>query len=326
VPEGDTVWRTALHLDRALSGSVLTASDFRIPAHATLDLTGRTVLATVARGKHLLTRIGPATGEAGTGAASATGEAGATGATGEAATGEAGATGATGEAATGAAGAAGRPDTGPLTLHTHLKMEGSWHLYRTGSPWRRPAHQARVVLRTVDWAAVGFSLGVVEVLATAREGEVVGHLGPDLLGPDWDLDEAVRRVTADPARAVAEAILDQRNLVGIGNLYKSELCFLAGLHPWRPVAEVSDVAALLRRARQVLEANRLRTAQTTTGDSRRGRQVWVYRRDRQPCLRCGTTVRVALQGPVGEGAGARQPSRRAGQERATYWCPVCQPE
>jgi endonuclease-8 len=262
VPEGDTVWRTAQHLDRALSGSTLLATDFRVPAHATVDLSGRTVVATIARGKHLLTRIGD------------------------------------GDEA--------------VTLHTHLKMEGSWHLYREGTRWRRPAHTARVVLRTAEWTAVGFSLGVTEILSRAEEDSVVGHLGPDLLGPDWDLAEALRRLRTDPGRSVGEAILDQRNLAGIGNMYKAELCFLLGVDPWLPVRDVPDLAALVRQAKRVLEVNKQRTAQTTTGDTRRGRQLWVYRRDRQPCRRCGTPVRVAMQGPDG-------------QERATYWCPHCQP-
>ncbi len=275
MPEGDTVWRTAHHLDRALSGELLVSSDFRVPAYATVDLAGRRVIETVARGKHLLTRIGE--------------------------------------------------DDEAVTLHTHLKMEGSWHLYRGATAWRRPAHQARVVLRTAEWTAVGFALGVVELLPRGDEEQVVGHLGPDLLGADWDLDEAVRRVTSDPERAVGEAILDQRNLAGIGNMYKSELCFLLGLDPWSPVREVPDVAALLRQARRVLEANKLRTAQATTGDTRRGKQLWVYRRDKQPCRRCGTPIRVAMQGPEGLGPGAEQESRQAGRERATYWCPRCQP-
>ncbi|HEX6246760.1 MAG TPA: DNA-formamidopyrimidine glycosylase family protein [Nocardioidaceae bacterium] len=275
MPEGDTVWRTALHLDKALSGQILTGTDFRVPAHATLDLSGRRVIDTVARGKHLLTRIGE------------------------------------GQDA--------------LTLHTHLKMEGAWHLYRQGTRWRRPAHQARVVLRTEEWTAVGFALGVVEVLPRSAEDSVVGHLGPDLLGPDWDLDEALRRVGAERDRAVGEAILDQRNVAGIGNMYKSELCFLLGVHPWLPVGRVPDVAALLRQAKRVLEANKMRTAQTTTGDTRRGQQLWVYRRDGQPCRRCGTRIEVAMQGPRGLGAGAEQEAAQAGQERATYWCPSCQP-
>jgi endonuclease-8 len=259
MPEGDTVWRAALHLHRALSGQVLLATDFRVPAHATLDLSGRTVEETVARGKHLLTRIGA-----------------------------------------------------DHTLHTHLKMEGSWHLYKPGTSWRRPAHEARVVLRTEEWTAVGFALGVVEVVARDAESTVVGHLGPDLLGPDWDEDEALRRLRADPSRPVADAILDQRNLAGIGNLYKSELCFLAGVHPRVPVCDVTDLPRLVRRARTALEANKNRVEQTLTGDTRRGRQTWVYRRDKQPCRRCGTRIRVDMQGPET-------------QERATYWCPSCQP-
>ncbi len=260
MPEGDTVWRTALHLDQALSGRVLVETDFRVPAHATLDLTGRTVEATLARGKHLLTRIGD-----------------------------------------------------DVTLHTHLKMEGAWHLYRPGTPWRRPAHEARVVLRTEEWTAVGFALGVVEVVPRSGEDTVVGHLGPDLLGPGWDEDEALRRLRADPARPVADALLDQRNLAGLGNLYKNELCFLAGVHPRLPVGEVPDLPRLVRRARSVLEANKERVEQTTTGDVRKGRQTWVYRRDKEPCRRCGTTIRVEMQGPET-------------QERASYWCPSCQPD
>ena len=154
---------------------------------------------------------------------------------------------------------------------------------------------------------------MVEVVPRGDEDHVVGHLGPDLLGPDWDPDEAVRRLSETPDRAVADALLDQRNLAGIGNLYKSELCFLAGLHPWTPVAEVASLDRLVRRAHVVIDANKERVEQTTTGDTRRGRRTWVYRRDKQPCRRCGTPVRVSMQGPDS-------------QERATYWCPTCQPE
>lgn len=270
MPEGDTVWRAARHLDRALGGSSLVETDFRVPAHATLDLSGQTVRGTVSRGKHLLTRIG---GEAGHAAGHGAGH----------------------------------------TLHTHLLMEGAWHLYRPGTRWRRPAHEARVVLRTDEWTAVGFALGVVEVLPSDAEETVVGHLGPDLLGPDWDEVEAVRRLRADPQRPVAEALLDQRNLAGIGNLYTCELCFLAGVHPGQPVAEVGDLLRLVRRARAALEANKERVEQTLTGDTRRGRQTWVYRRDRQPCRRCGTRILVHAQGAPGKA-------------RATYWCPACQPD
>ena len=256
MPEGDTVWRTARHLDRALTGQVLTRTDFRVPAYATVDLAGRTVEGTRSRGKHLLTRIGD-----------------------------------------------------EHTLHTHLKMEGSWHLYRPGTSWQRPAHQVRVVLTTAEWVAVGFSLGITELVARSEEEDLLGHLGPDLLGPDWDEQEALARLMADPARAVAEAILDQRNLAGVGNMYKSELCFLAGVHPWTPVGEVPDLPRLVRRARQVLEANKERVEQTTTGDLRRNRRLWVYRRDRETCRRCGTRISQSEQ-----------------DGRGTYWCPTCQPE
>ncbi len=198
------------------------------------------------------------------------------------------------------------------TLHTHLKMEGSWHLYRPGEHWRRPAHEARVVLTGEDWTAVGFALGVVELVRTDAEDTVVGHLGPDLLGDDWDAAEAVRRLASDPDREIADALLDQRNLAGIGNLYKNELCFLAGHHPRTPVGRVADLDRVVDRAQRMLFVNRERVEQVTTGDLRRGRQHWVYRRDRQPCRRCGSRIRVDQQGPEG-------------QERATYWCPTCQP-
>jgi endonuclease-8 len=255
VPEGDTVWRTAKHLDQTLTGRLLTATDFRVPAFATLDLSGREVTGTVSRGKHLLTRIGA-----------------------------------------------------DHTLHTHLKMEGSWHLYRPTTRWRRPEHEARVVLRTEEWHAVGFALGITEVIGRDEEQDAVGHLGPDLLGPDWDEDEALRRLTAEPLRPIGEALLDQRNLAGVGNMYKAELCFLAGVHPDTPVDRVPDLRRMVRRAKQVLEVNKERVQQATTGDLRRGRQLWVYARGRQPCLRCGTRIAYDENGG-----------------RPSYWCPVCQP-
>ena len=259
MPEGDTVWRTAKHLDQALSGHVLTATDFRVPAFATLGLSGRLVESTVARGKHLLTRIGD-----------------------------------------------------DHTLHTHLKMEGSWHLYRPGSAWRRPAHEARVVLHTDEWVAVGFALGITEVLRRDEEEDAVGHLGPDLLGPDWDEDEALRRLRAAPERPVGEALLDQRNLAGIGTVYRAETLFVAGVDPFLAVAEVPDLAKVVRVARRMMTANRERPMQVTTGVARRGEQLWVYGRAGKPCRRCGARVRTGRTGtpPL---------------DRIVYWCPVCQP-
>ncbi|WP_134768468.1 DNA-formamidopyrimidine glycosylase family protein [Nocardioides sp. 1609] len=264
MPEGDTVYRAARLLDRALSGRVLTRTDFRVPQHATVDLAGGTVEATVSRGKHLLTRITDVGGAA-------------------------------------------------WTLHTHLKMEGAWRVHRDGERWKRPAHQARVVLGVDGAHAVGFSLGIVELIATADEGSVVGHLGPDLLGPDWDEDVALARLHAEPDRPLGEALLDQRNLAGIGNMYMAELCFVSGVHPRTPVAEVAALPRLVRRGRQMLELNKERAVQSTTGNLRERERMWVYRRDRSPCRRCGTPVAVAMTGP-------------AGRERAAYWCPRCQPE
>ncbi len=199
------------------------------------------------------------------------------------------------------------------TLHTHLKMEGSWHSYMKGQRWRRPAHTARVVLTTGDRLAVGFSLGIVELLPRDQEDGAVGHLGPDLLGPDWDEVEACRRLEEDPSRPLADALLDQTRLAGIGNMYLAELCFVSGLHPQTRVGDVPDLLRLVRRAHQMLDLNKERSHQSTTGDLRQGRRMWVYRRDQQPCLRCGTTVEVAMRG-------------EPGRERASYWCPSCQPE
>ena len=262
MPEGDTVYRTARLLDEALSGQVLTTSDFRVPQHATADLSGGTVVETVSRGKHLLTRVDRGTDR--------------------------------------------------WTLHTHLKMEGSWKVVRRGQRWPRSATHARVVLETDGTTAIGFSLGVVELIERDREEDVVGHLGPDLLGPDWDEERAVANLARDPDRPLREALLDQTNLAGIGTMYAAELCFTSGANPADPVGSVRDLRRLVRRAHQMLVLNKERAIQSTTGDLRERERMWVFRRDKSPCRRCGTPVAVTSLGP-------------AGRERASYWCPTCQP-
>jgi endonuclease VIII len=259
MPEGDTVWQTARRLHEALAGEVLTRSDLRVPRYATADLTGRTVLDVVPRGKHLLTRV-----------------------------------------------------EGGLTLHSHLRMDGAWEIYTPGRRWTGgPAHQIRAILGTADRTAVGYRLPVLELLRTAEESRAVGHLGPDLLGSDWDPDRALGNLLGDPGRLLGEALLDQRNLAGIGNVYKSELCFLLGATPWLPVGALPGERAeqLPGLAKRLLEANRDRPVRSTTG--RRGPGLFVYGRAGLPCLRCGTRIGVADQGD-----GSR--------ERPTYWCPVCQ--
>ena len=201
---------------------------------------------------------------------------------------------------------------GDLTLHSHLKMEGSWHLYRPGTAWRRPAHQARAVLSTAEWTAVGFSLGVTEIVPTAEEESVVGHLGPDLLGADWDPVEALARLSADPSVPLFVALLDQRNLAGIGNVYANELLFLRGQLPTRTVGEAGDLAPIVALAHRLLFANRERVERTMTGNTRAGQNAWVYGRAGKPCRRCGTRI---LAGKLGA---------NELQLRDTYWCPRCQ--
>jgi endonuclease-8 len=208
-------------------------------------------------------------------------------------------------------------DRGEWTLRSHLRMDGTWRVFDPGERWRgRPAHTIRIVLSTASKVAVGFHLHEVALVPTGRERDLVGHLGPDLLAPDWTPElaaEATRRLGADPDREIASALLDQRNLAGIGNFYKCELLFLRGVSPWTPVADAGDLRAFVDLAHRLLYDNRERWAQVTTGDMRRGANAYVFERGRQPCRRCGTTIRQARQGAVDT------------EDRVTYWCPRCQP-
>ncbi|WP_432534697.1 DNA-formamidopyrimidine glycosylase family protein [Kineococcus arenarius] len=205
-----------------------------------------------------------------------------------------------------------------LTLHTHLRMDGSWTVLTPGKVLpRRLAPDVRVLLRTTGPTAAGLKLGVVELLPTEQEHTAVGHLGPDLLDAGTPLDEvvagAVRNLAREPARPLAAALLDQRVLAGLGNLWVNELCFLRGHLPTRPVGEV-DLEPLVRLAAKLLRFSVAPHGahQVTTGDTRPGRQHWVYGRAGQPCLRCGTPVQVSAEVPG-------DPERRR-----TWWCPRCQ--
>jgi endonuclease-8 len=197
------------------------------------------------------------------------------------------------------------------TLHTHLRMEGAWRISPAARPPAGPRHQIRVLLATGQVQAVGYRLGLVNLVRTSAEHEVVGHLGPDLLSRDWDRAEAVTRLLADPRRTIGEALLDQRNLAGIGTLYRAETLFLAGVHPRTPVAEVPDVPKVVDLARRLLRANLESFDQITTGDRRLGKH-WAFERTGLPCRRCGALIR-------GEKLG------EPGRERPSYWCPACQP-
>lgn len=207
-----------------------------------------------------------------------------------------------------------RTDAGH-TVHTHFRMDGTWHLYRAGARWTGgPEWQVRAVLANAQWQAVGYRLPVLELIRTTDEQTVVGHLGPDLLGPDWDIDVALARLRARPDREIGPALLDQRNLAGIGNLYKAETLYLSGITPWTAVGDVPDLDAVVRRAHRLLHANKTHWQQTTTGNLRRGEDHWVFERAGRPCRRCGTPITAAMQ------AEPEQPA----YARISYWCARCQ--
>jgi endonuclease-8 len=200
------------------------------------------------------------------------------------------------------------------TLHSHLRMEGSWHVHRTGEPWRRPRaeHEIRAILANPEWTAIGHHLGMLDLVATDREDTLVGHLGPDILAPGWDPEIATRRVRDQGARPIGTVLLDQQVLAGIGTFFMSEAAFLRGVNPWTPTSEVRKLDELVRMAHRLMTVNVDRAVQVTTGNARKGQEAYVHARSGRPCRRCGTTIRVA---PLGE-----PPT-----ERPVFWCPHCQP-
>jgi endonuclease-8 len=265
MPEGDTIFRTADVLRRALVGSrVLRAGAQARPGLSRVPdlsvLVGSTVQAVEARGKHLLIGL-----------------------------------------------------SGGRWLRTHMRMKGSWHRYRPGEPWRLPPSRATCWLETDAAVAVCFDAPELELLtdASLARHPRLGALGPDLLAPSFETDEAVRRLLADPARPLGEALLDQRAVAGMGNVYKSEVCFIERLDPWAPVGSVEEPALrrALATARRLLAANTSGGGRVTTGVRTPGRSLWVYGRAGRPCRRCGTRILSRRQGD---------------QARLTYWCPRCQ--
>ena len=202
--------------------------------------------------------------------------------------------------------------SGELLLHTHFKMDGVWDLYRTGEKFRNPGRQIRVVVETTERVAVGFRLPVVDLVPAREEADLIGHLGPDPLR-EWDEEMALVRLKEKEDLSLGEALLDQTIVAGFGNVYKSEICFLRGLHPETRVGAVGDLRAVLSLGHRLISANRRTGRQITTGDDRRGRTHWVYGRGGRPCRRCRTPIEKM-----------DQPSY--GMDRVTYWCPSCQPE
>ena len=213
--------------------------------------------------------------------------------------------------------------SGGIVLRTHMRMNGSWHIYRPGERWQRSPQAMRILLETPDWVAVAFNVYVAEFVRTDQlhRHRPVATLGPDLLG-DFDAAHALLRVRQQGARAVHEVLLDQRVMAGIGNVYKSEILFLSGLHPDTPADVVPDEdwQRLMSLARTLLKANiaessgqgieTYRGLRRTTGRMNAEERLWVYSRGGRPCRKCGS--RIA--------------SRKDGDDaRVTYWCPVCQP-
>ncbi|MGH9459245.1 MAG: Fpg/Nei family DNA glycosylase [Thermoanaerobaculia bacterium] len=213
--------------------------------------------------------------------------------------------------------------SGDLILRTHLRMHGSWHVYREGERWQRRPSDARIVLGNGEWVAVGFSIPVAEFLTAreaARQPELAAQ-GPDLLAPEFDRAEALRRMRERPAVAVADALLDQRIASGLGNVYKSEVLFLCRVDPFVPVGRLEEakLGELLDTSRRLMtenvaaaEGGRLSSAPVMRRTTRRidpGARFWVYGRKGEPCRVCGAPIRWAKQGV---------------NARSTYWCPGCQ--
>jgi len=212
--------------------------------------------------------------------------------------------------------------SGDLILRTHLRMNGSWHIYPAGAPWHRPARDMRVLVCTGEACGVGFNIPVAELISTRdlERHPALKALGPDLLADSFDRAEALRRVRARDADPIAEVLLDQRVLAGIGNVFKSEILFLAGIHPFALVASLADdrLERVLDIGREQLAANVMDRDQTlSTAFGRRttrsldpNEKLWVYSRGGRPCRRCGTPIQARKTGP---------------DARLTYWCPSCQP-
>src|SRR3954467_10651902 len=274
MPEGDTIFRAARTLHRALAGKQVTAFQSMLPALNRINddtpLAGRTIERVHSTGKHLLMYF-----------------------------------------------------SGDLVLRTHMRMNGSWHIYRPGERWRKPRRDMRVAIRPPALEAVGFNLPVAEFLsgrALDRQDDL-RLMGPDLLGETFDETEAVRRFRARGATEIGDAVLNQRVVAGAGNVYKSEVLFLAGVNPFSRVGELADEAlrAILTAARTHLRANVIdptaaivtyRGYRRTTGRADPAERLYVYGRARQPCRKCGTPIAVRAQGR---------------DARLTYWCPQCQP-
>ena len=206
--------------------------------------------------------------------------------------------------------------SGDLHLHTHMRMHGTWHIYRPGEKWQKRRSDMRIVIETDAWIAVAFNVPIAEFhdARSLERQEDLRRIGPDLLGETFDAAEAIRRIRERGASEIADVIVNQRVVSGIGNEYKSEVLFIARIHPFKHVRDVSDeqLDTLLRNARKLMLANVSKRSQrrVTTFSLDPRQQKYVYGRARKPCRRCGTPIELARQGR---------------DARLTYWCPRCQP-
>jgi endonuclease-8 len=267
MPEGDTLFRTARTLARALGGQTVTRFETVLPALARVDydtpLAGRTVESVESRGKWLLMHF-----------------------------------------------------SGDLILLTHMLMSGSWHIYRPGEKWQRRRIHMRIVVETPAMLAVAFNVPVAEfhTAATLARREGFNKLGPAPLAPDFDPALAIAKLAATPDRELGIALLDQTVLAGLGNVFKSEVAFACGLSPFRKVATLTpgQLADLVATSRKFLEANVAASSghrRTTTGNTHREENLWVYGREGLPCRRCATPIRSQKHTTDG---------------RISFWCPACQ--
>lgn len=273
MPEGDTIFRAARTLDRALAGKQVTRFESVLPLLNRVDedapLAGRTIERVRASGKHLLMHF-----------------------------------------------------SGDLVLRTHMRMNGSWHIYRPGEKWQRSRRHMRIVISTADFEAVGFNIPVAEFISekALTRSAALRHLGPDVLAEKFDAAQAIANLRQRSMDEIAEALLNQHALAGLGNVYKSEILFICRINPFRLVKDLSDaeLTFLVEESRRVMtknvsEALQLMTTygglRRTTGRSNPSDRLWVYGRARLPCRRCGTLIQVRKQGK---------------DVRLTYWCPECQ--
>jgi endonuclease VIII len=269
MPEGDTVFRAARTLHRALAGATVTEFETRLPQLLSLPvragIPGRQIQSVEARGKHILIAFGD------------------------------------------------------LILRTHLRMNGSWHLARPGDRWRRPRAHMRIVITTADWLAIGFLIPEAEWLTTKGLARhlILNSLGPDPLSPGFDAHDVTARIASYPSATIAEILLNQRVIAGVGNVFKSEVLFECRVHPFDQVGDLAPetMAALVAAAarglqRNVSESSPTSGRRTMTNRLNRDEALWVYGRAGKPCHRCGSVIQVKKSGT---------------DARSTYWCPACQP-